>query len=267
MKKFLIVDGSSIFYRAFYAMPSLTAPNGKSTGAVVGFANIILKIFREQSPDLMAIAFDAAKKTFRNEIFSEYKANRPPMPDDLAAQLPLMKEFVDVLGVKSCAAPNYEADDVIGTLAGQACKNFKVVILTGDRDALHGVKSCAAPNYEADDVIGTLARQACKNFKVVILTGDRDALQLINATTKVLLTKYSTTDLYDEKKFVDEYGFAPAQLVDFKGLRGDASDNIPGVKGIGEVIATKLVKQFGSVENVLANREKLKTKKKVYAAD
>ena len=226
MKKFLIVDGSSIFYRAFYAMPSLTAPNGKSTGAVVGFANIILKIFREQSPDLMAIAFDAAKKTFRNEIFSEYKANRPPMPDDLAAQLPLMKEFVDVLGVKSCAAPNYEADDVIGTLAGQACKNFKVVILTGDRDAL----------------------------------------QLINATTKVLLTKYSTTDLYDEKKFIDEYGFAPAQLVDFKGLRGDASDNIPGVKGIGEVIATKLVKQFGSVENVLANREKLKTKKKVYAA-
>jgi len=226
MKKFLIVDGSSIFYRAFYAMPSLTAPNGTPTGAVVGFANIILKILREQSPDFAAVAFDTAKKTFRNEIFSEYKATRPPMPDDLAAQLPLMKEFVDVLGVKSCAAPNYEADDVIGTLAGQACKNFKVLILTGDRDAL----------------------------------------QLINATTKVLLTKYSTTDLYDEKKFVDEYGFAPAQLVDFKGLRGDPSDNIPGVKGIGEVIATKLVKEFGSVEKVLANREKLKTKKKVYAA-
>ena len=104
MKKFLIVDGSSIFYRAFYAMPPLTAPDGKPTGAVVGFANIILKILREQSPDLAAVALDTAKKTFRNEIFSEYKATRPQMPDDLAEQLPLMKEFVDVLGVKSCAA-------------------------------------------------------------------------------------------------------------------------------------------------------------------
>ena len=226
MKKFLIIDGSSIFYRAFYGMPSLTAPGGKSVGAVVGFANIILKNFREQSPDLVAIAFDTARKTFRNEIFSDYKATRPPMPDDLAEQLPLMKEFVEVFGAKSCGA------------AG----------------------------YEADDVIGTLAKQACKKFSVVILTGDRDALQLINATTKVLLTKYSTTELYDEKKFTNEYGFAPPQLVDYKGLRGDSSDNIPGVKGIGEVIATKLVKEFGSVENVLANREKLKTKKKVYAA-
>lgn len=226
MKKFLIVDGSSIFYRAFYAMPSLTAPNGKQTGAAVGFVNVILKTFREQSPDLMAIALDTAKKTFRNEIFTDYKANRPPMPDDLAEQLPLMKEFVEVLGVKTCAA------------AG----------------------------YEADDIIGTLAKQACENFSVIILTGDRDALQLINPTTKVLLTKYSTTDLYDEKKFIDEYGFEPPKLVDYKGLRGDSSDNIPGVKGIGEVIATKLVKEFGSVENVLANREKIKTKKKVYAA-
>ena len=226
MKKFLIVDGSSIFYRAFYAMPALTAPNGKPTGAVVGFANIILKILREQSPDLAAIALDTAKKTFRNEIFSDYKATRPQMPDDLAEQLPLMKELIDVLGVKTCAA------------AG----------------------------YEADDVIGTLAKQACENFSVVILTGDRDALQLINPTTKVLLTKYSTTDLYDEKKFIDEYGFEPPKLVDYKGLRGDSSDNIPGVKGIGEVTATNLIKEFGSVENVLANREKIKTKKKIYAA-
>ena len=128
MKKFLIIDGSSIFYRAFYGMPSLTAPGGKSVGAVVGFANIILKNFREQSPDLVAIAFDTARKTFRNEIFSDYKATRPPMPDDLAEQLPLMKEFVEVFGAKSCGAAGYEADDVIGTLAKQACKKFSVVI-------------------------------------------------------------------------------------------------------------------------------------------
>lgn len=221
MKKFLVVDGSSIFYRAFYAMPSLTAPSGEPTGALVGFANIILKIMREHSPELIAVAFDAAKKTFRNEIFHDYKANRQAMPDELAVQLPLIKEFVEVLGLKSYAAQG----------------------------------------YEADDIIGTLATQACKDYCVEILTGDRDALQLINATTHVLLNKYSTTELYDEKKFVDEYGFAPALLVDYKSLRGDQSDNIPGVKGVGQVSATTLIKDFGTLENILAQRDSIKAKK------
>ena len=185
MKKFLIVDGSSVFYRAFYAMPSLSAPSGEPTGAVLGFANIILKIMRERSPELGAVAFDTSKKTFRNEIFPDYKANRPPMPEDLAAQLPLIKELVEVLGLKICAAEG----------------------------------------YEADDVIGTLATQACKDFQVEILTGDRDALQLINHSTQVLLNKKSDVETYDEKKFIAEYGFAPALLVDYKSLRGDPSDN------------------------------------------
>ena len=114
MKKFLIIDGSSVFYRAFYAMPSLNTPTGEPTGAVVGFANIILKVLRENSPDFVAVALDSAKKTFRNDIFSDYKANRPQMPDDLAAQLPLFKEFIKVLGIKACAAPDFEADDKIG---------------------------------------------------------------------------------------------------------------------------------------------------------
>lgn len=221
MKKVLIIDGNSIFYRAFYAMPSLTAPSGEPTGALVGFANIILKVMREQSPDLGAVAFDTSKKTFRNEIFPDYKANRQSMPDELAAQLPLIKEFVEILGLKTCAAQG----------------------------------------YEADDIIGTLATQACKDFYVEILTGDRDALQLINKKTRVLLNKYSTTELYDEKKFVEEYGFAPPLLVDYKSLRGDQSDNIPGVKGIGQVSATNLIKQYGSLENLLNNREAIATKK------
>ena len=225
MKKFLIIDGSSIFYRAFYAMPTLTAPNGVPTGALTGFANILLKVLREQSPDLIAVALDAAKKTFRNEIFSEYKATRQSMPDDLAAQLPLLKEFIDVLGIKSCAANGYEADDIIGTLTAQACENFSVEILTGDRDAL----------------------------------------QLINATTNVLLNKKTSVERYDEKKFFDEYGFAPALLVDFKGLSGDTSDNIPGVKGIGAKSATSLIQTFGTVENVLARRAEV-TSKKIRAA-
>ena len=221
MKKFLIIDGSSIFYRAFYAMPSLTAPTGEPTGAVTGFANIILKILREYSPDLAAVALDSAKKTFRNELYGEYKANRPPMPNDLAAQLSLLKEFIEVIGLKTCAA--------IG--------------------------------YEADDIIGTLATQASKNFSVDILTGDRDAFQLINENTRVLVCKKSSVDIYDEKKFLEEYDFAPPLLVDFKGLRGDPSDNIPGVKGIGEKIATNLIKEFGALENIFEHRADIKNKK------
>lgn len=221
MKKFLIIDGSSIFYRAFHALPPLTAPSGEPTGAVVGFANILLKMLREREPDFAAVALDTAKKTFRNEIFPEYKATRQKMPDELAAQLPLLKELIDVIGIKTCAA------------AG----------------------------YEADDIIGTLATQASENFRVEILTGDRDALQLINATTTVLLNKKNATEIYDEEKFSAEYGFAPPLLVDFKGLGGDTSDNIPGVKGIGEKTAATLVQTFGTVENVLSRRAEIKQKR------
>lgn len=221
MKKFLIIDGSSLFYRAFYAMPGLTAPSGEPTGAVTGFANTLLKILREYSPDLAAVALDSAKKTFRNEIFSDYKATRPEMPDDLAAQLPMLKEFVEVLGIKTCAA--------IG--------------------------------YEADDIIGTLTTQAAENFSVDILTGDRDALQLIGENVRVLLNRKSDIEVYDEEKFLAEYGFAPSKLVDFKGLSGDASDNIPGVKGIGPKNATALIKEFGSLENVLEHRADVKPTK------
>ena len=220
MKKFLIVDGNSIFYRAFYAMPELTAPGGEPTGAVVGFANILLKIFREREPDLVVVAFDKAKKTFRNEIFSEYKANRPKPPDELTAQRPILYEFIDVIGIKTCAAEGFEADDIIGTLTAQACGNFIVEILTGDRDAL----------------------------------------QLINPTTSVLLNKNRDVELYDEKKFFSEYGFAPALLVDFKGLNGDSSDNIPGVKGIGKKIATSLIRDFGTLENILDRRAEVTSK-------
>lgn len=221
MKKFLIIDGNSIFYRAYHAMPDLTAPSGEPTGAVVGFANMVLKILRERKPDLAAVALDKAKKTFRNEIFAEYKATRPAMPEDLAAQIPLFRELSEVIGLKICAADG----------------------------------------FEADDIIGTLATQASGKFSVEILTGDRDALQLINSTTRVLLNKKLGVELYDEKKFRDEYGFAPAQIVDFKGLCGDQSDNIPGVKSIGVKTATTLIQTFGSVEEVLARRAEVKQKK------
>ncbi len=221
MQKFMIFDGSSIFYRAFFAMPPLTSPSGEPTGAVTGFANIILKILRENNPDFAAVALDKYRKTFRAEISPDYKANRAKIPDELAAQFSLMKKFCEVLGLKTVEAEG----------------------------------------FEADDVIGTLATQAAENFSVEIVTGDRDALQLINSSTKVLLTKNTKIEVYDEEKFFAEYGFEPKKLVDFKGLSGDSSDNISGVSGIGPKTATKLIQDFGTVENILAHVEEIKSKK------
>ena len=132
MQSFMIIDGSSIFYRAFYAMPNLAAPTGEPTGGITGFANIVLKLLREYNPDYAAVALDASRQTFRTEIFPEYKANREHMPEELSAQLPLLKEFINAIGIKTLIAPNYEADDIIGTLATQA-ENFQVDIVTGDR--------------------------------------------------------------------------------------------------------------------------------------
>ena len=221
MQKFMIFDGSSIFYRAFYAMPPLTSPSGEPTGAVTGFANIILKLLREYQPDFAAVAMDTPKKTFRAEMFADYKGTREKIPDELAAQIPFLQEFCKVLGLKTIAVEG----------------------------------------FEADDIIGTLATQAAENFSVDIVTGDRDSLQLINSSVRVLFTKNTKVEVYDEEKFLAEYGFEPKKLVDFKGLSGDASDNIPGVSGIGAKTATKLLQDFGDLENILNNVENISAKK------
>ncbi len=221
MQRFMIIDGSSIFYRAFYAMPNLTAPNGEPTGAITGFSNIFLKLLREYSPDYAAIALDTHGKTFRAELFADYKGNREKIPDELAAQFVLLSDFARALGVKTFSAQGVEADDVIGTLAAQASKNFLVDIATGDRDAF----------------------------------------QLINSTTRVLFTKNSGVEIFDEEKFFSEYGFAPEKLVDFKGLSGDNSDNIPGVAGIGPKTATKLLQNYGDLENIFAHVAEIPQKK------
>lgn len=222
MKKFFLVDGSSLFYRAFYAMPMLTASNGKMTGALVGFANMILKYIGELNPDAVAIALDVGKKTFRNDIFDDYKGNREQMPTELASQFPMMIEFAAAVGIKTVGVENFEADDIIGTLANQAAK---------------------------------------QNFEVIIATGDRDALQLINQNINVILLKSTNKYVrYDRAEFVNDYGFEPQFLIDYKALRGDTSDNIPGVKGIGDVTAKKLVAQFSSVENIFDRIKEITSK-------
>ncbi|WP_346354952.1 DNA polymerase I [Azotosporobacter soli] len=223
-RTFYIIDGSSLMHRAFYALPLLTAPGGIHTNAVYGFTTMLLGLLAERKPDIVAVAFDKSRITFRTGLYQEYKAHRQKTPSELSEQFSLMKEMLSALGI-----PNVEMD-----------------------------------GYEADDIIGTWAKQAAaQSDRVYIVTGDRDALQLIDANISVLLTKKGLSDLqeYDTGRFAAEYGVSPLQHIDVKGLMGDSSDNIPGVAGIGEKTALKMIQAFGSVENVLANIDKISGKK------
>ncbi len=222
--KFIIIDGSSLVHRAFYALPLLTTASGQYTNAVYGFTTMLVKLLVELKPDFMVVAFDKGKITFRNDAYAEYKAHRKPTPRELSEQFPLTKDLLAALGIRMIEEAGYEADDIIGTLASKA-------------------------------------GQAGHN--VIIVTGDRDALQLISPHTKVMLTKKGITDteIFDKDAFLAKYSVTPQQQIDLKGLMGDASDNIPGVPGIGEKTAIKLIAEFGSIENVLDNVENISGKK------
>ena len=224
MKRFVILDGSSLFFRAFFAIPPLTAPTGEYTNAIFGFATTFLKLVSELKPDELVIAFDKSRHTFRTELYPDYKGTRDKTPVELKSQIPLLQEFSAALGVTFLEKDNYEADDIIGTLATQA----------------------AAAGYEA-----------------LVVTGDRDALQLVRPNLRVLMTKKGITDLkaYDEAAFTEEYQMPPIKLIDLKGLMGDTSDNIPGVPGVGPKTATKLLLEYGSLENVLDHAADVKGKK------
>lgn len=231
-KKLLIIDGSSLAHRAFYALPPLSNRQGVHTNAAYGFLTMLLKALDNQPYDYVAVAFDKGRITFRTELFPDYKGHRKATPPELRPQFELIKGLLTALRI-----PNYELE-----------------------------------NYEADDLIGTLAAKGSElGLNVSILTGDRDALQLVNNRIKVLLTRkgISEIDAYDEQKIQEKYGLTPKQLIDVKGLMGDASDNIPGVPGIGEKTALKLIKEYKDLEGVLANIDqisgpKLKENLKVY---
>jgi len=219
----MLIDGNSLAYRAFYALPPLNTKDGIPTNAVYGFTNMLLKVLEQEKPDKVIVAFDAGRLTFRNEQFEEYKSQRKPSPPEFRSQLPLVKEILDALKIKVCELSNYEADDLIGTLAKKA-----------EREGM----------------------------EVIIVTGDRDMLQLISPKINVLLTKkgISEMELFDLQKVKDKYGVEPCRLIDIKGLTGDVSDNIPGVPGIGEKTALKLIHEFGNLENVFRNLEKIKSR-------
>lgn len=220
-EKLLIVDGNSILNRAFYAIKGpvmLTNSEGIPTNAVFGFINILNKYMEEEKPDYLAVAFDLKAKTFRSEMFEEYKANRKGMPDELAQQLPIVKNVLKAMNISILEEEGYEADDIIG------------------------IYSKSAEN---------------QGMRVSILTGDRDALQLVSDLVTVIIPSTSkgktTTARYTPEEVMDKYGVEPKKMIEVKALMGDSSDNIPGVKGIGEKTALELIKEFGTLDNLYDN--------------
>ncbi len=212
-RKLLLVDANSLIHRAYHALPHLSTRDGRPTNAVFGLAQMLLALLEEQRPDEIAMVFDAPGPTFRDEMYEGYKASRPKMDEDLACQLPIIRQMVDAMGMVALEQPGYEADDIIGTLAARASR---------------------------------------EGYETVIVSGDHDLLQLLDDSVRVLITTRGTKEVldFDTARFEDEYGLTPAQLVDFKGLSGDSSDEIPGIAGIGEKTATTLLQAHGTIEGV-----------------
>lgn len=223
MKKLMILDGNSLLFRAFYALPPLKTKKGQFTNAVYGFLSMLYKIIDTYSPDYLCVAFDPEKPTFRHEKYKDYKANRQKAPNELVQQFQLIRDVLDVHNIKRVEIEGFEADDISGTFA-----------------------------YAAKD----------QGAEVYLVTGDRDYLQLIDENIKVILTKKGITNTVemDLKAMEEEYGLTSEQFIDLKALMGDSSDNIPGVAGVGEKTALKLMQEYKSLDNIYANIDKIKGK-------
>lgn len=222
-QKIVIIDGNAVVHRAYHALPRLTAKNGEIVNAVYGFLLVLFRTIKELTPDYMAIAFDVSGATFRDKIYRDYKAKRPPAPQELYDQIPLIKKILSSFNIEVFEKEGFEADDVIGTISVLA-KKIQIY-----------------PAIEA-----------------IIVTGDSDSFQLINKQTKVCFLKKGVKEMaiYDINAIKEKYQISPGQLPDFKGLAGDATDNIPGVGGIGIKTAIKLIKEFESLENLFCNIER-----------
>ncbi|MBI5417697.1 hypothetical protein HZA55_07090 [Candidatus Poribacteria bacterium] len=220
MKKIFLIDGHSYLYRAFYAVKNLSTKAGKPTGAVLGFTNMLLKILKD-TPDYIIVTFDSGVPSFRVQKFAEYKIHRKPMPNDLIAQIPIIKEIIDAFNIRRIDIPGVEADDILATLGKKAEKA--------------GID------------------------QITIFTNDKDALQLVNEHIFVQ-TETNSALLYNIDEVVKRFGNLPSQVPDILALMGDASDNIPGVKGIGPKTAISLIQQFGSLKNLLNSLHEIKSK-------
>ncbi|WP_066194711.1 DNA polymerase I [Gracilibacillus timonensis] len=222
--KLILIDGNSIAYRAFFALPLLNNDKGVYTNAVYGFTTMLLKVLEQETPSNMLVAFDAGKTTFRHKAYKDYKGGREKTPSELSEQFPLLRELLDAFQIKHYQLENYEADDIIGTLAHQAKE---------------------------------------QGMQVEVISGDKDLLQLVSEQIQVRLTKKGISDVmtYTEKTLQEDMEITADQVVDLKALMGDKSDNIPGVPGVGQKTATKLLKQFGTLENLYDHLEEVSGQK------
>lgn len=225
MDRIVIIDGNSLINRAYFAMqrPMITK-EGIYTQGIFGFLNMLSKIMDDYSPKYITVAFDRKAPTFRHQAYDQYKAGRKKMPPELAMQMPILKDILHAMNIKTLEIDGFEADDIIGTVAREAEES---------------------------------------GLEPYIITGDKDALQLASDITKVIITKKGITefDTYDKAAMIERYSLTPTQFIDLKGLMGDSSDNIPGIPGVGEKTGIKLLEQFGSVENLVANYEDIKNEK------
>lgn len=221
MKRLVLVDGNALLHRAYHATPPLSTSKGELVNAVYGFSLLILKAIDELKPDYIAVAWDMKAPTFRHTQYAEYKGKRGPADEALSGQYDRVFEFLKALSIPEFKLPGFEADDLIGALSKLALRH--------------------------------------KDLEVIILTGDRDIMQLINDRVKVMMPKKTIQDvgLYGEEEFSLRFGFNPIQLIDYKALAGDQSDNIPGVPGIGDVTATKLIQKYGSVDKIYENLDEI----------
>ncbi|MCC2686008.1 MAG: polA2, partial [Paenibacillaceae bacterium] len=225
MGKLIIIDGNSIANRAFYALPLLSNSSGLHTNAVLGFTTMLLKLLEEEKPTHFLVAFDAGKVTFRHEGYEEYKGKRAKTPPELSEQFPLIRDLVRSFGIAQYELPGYEADDIIGTMTLKADK---------------------------------------EGMEVLVVSGDKDMLQLASDNVTILITRKGVSEVerFDPQHIQDTYGLVPRQIIDLKGLMGDSSDNIPGIPGVGEKTALKLLHEYGSVEGVLDNTANISGKMK-----
>ena len=214
--KLVLIDGNSILNRAFYGVPDLTNREGLHTNAIYGFLNILFKILDEEEPSHLLIAFDEKAPTFRHKMYEEYKGKRKPMPAELSEQVPVIRNLLQVMNIRIYAEEGIEADDILGTMAKKAEQ---------------------------------------EGYLVSIVSGDRDLLQLATDTILVRIPKTSrgktVVEDYHTPQVIEKYSVTPSQIIDLKGLMGDASDNIPGVPGLGEKTAVKILTMFGTVENAI----------------
>lgn len=257
--KLLLIDGNNLFHRAYHALPPLNSKDGENSNAVFGFTNMLLKAVSEVKPDYIACAFDTAAPTFRHVAFEKYKAQRPPPPADLYPQLPKVKRLLESFGVRFFEKAGYEADDLLASLAAKAVSSSSLMVHGKKKKKLNPM------NYKQ-----SFSTNKPSTINVIILSGDRDVLQLVDGAIKVQMPGWNlnSVTLFGSAEVKEKYGITPEQMVDYKAIVGDTSDNVPGIAGIGPKGAADLLQRFGDLETIYKHLDEVSTltKKKLEAS-